>query len=244
VRWVVGDIHGCAREFDRLLATIRFDPSSDEIWSLGDILNRGPDSLAALRLWRESGGRGVIGNHEINALLARSSRRPRELPALETLFRAPDADDLLTALRALPVLVYLPAVGVGPDAWIVHAGLDPRWAMLDRVSVKLDAVPHDDDWLENPDVRFATGVRCCTEDGRRSTFTGPPSDCPPGYRPWDEHYRGTTLVVHGHWAMRGHYRSRRTLGLDSACVQGGALTAWCQDEDRVVQVPAGARPAA
>ena len=57
------------------------------------------------------------------------------------------------------------------------------------------------------------------------------------FRPWDEFYRGETLVVHGHWAQRGYYRGERTMGLDSGCVYGGPLTAWCQDEDRVVQVP-------
>lgn len=238
MRWVVGDIHGCAREFDRLLTTIRFDPSRDQIWSVGDLLNRGPDSLATLRLWRASGGRGVIGNHEVSALLAHSGRRPRKLPALEELFRAPDADELLAALRALPVLAYLPATGNGPGAWIVHAGLDPRWKRLDRAAARINAGPHDDDWLENRGVRFAVGVRCCAADSARAGLVDLAAGCPRGYRPWNEFYRGPTMIVHGHWAMRGHYRNRRTLGLDSACVHGGWLTAWCQDEDRVVQVRA------
>jgi bis(5'-nucleosyl)-tetraphosphatase (symmetrical) len=63
-----------------------------------------------------------------------------------------------------------------------------------------------------------------------------PQDCEAPYRPWDDLYRGDTLVVHGHWARRGHYRGARTIGLDSGCVYGGKLTAWCQDEDRIVQV--------
>jgi bis(5'-nucleosyl)-tetraphosphatase (symmetrical) len=239
VRWIVGDVHGCAKELETLLETIRFDPARDELWCVGDLINGGPHSLAAIRLWRSVGGRGLIGNHEIVALLARSGRRPKSFPLLGELFAAPDADDLMEALRALPVLVYLPAAGRGPDAWLVHAGLSPRWKRLDATAARLNDGPHDDDWLEHPDVRFAAEVRCCTEDGRCSTFTGRPDGCPAPFRPWDELYRGPTLVVHGHWAARGHYRSRHTMGLDSGCVHGGRLTAWCQDEDRLVHVPRG-----
>ena len=67
MRWVVGDVQGCARELDDLLREIRFDPAKDELWSTGDLVNRGPASLAAARLWRDIGGRVVICNHEIYA---------------------------------------------------------------------------------------------------------------------------------------------------------------------------------
>jgi bis(5'-nucleosyl)-tetraphosphatase (symmetrical) len=237
VRWIVGDIQGCAREFEELLRLIRFDPDGDELWCLGDLINRGPDSLAVLRLWKSVGGRSLIGNHEVNALLSYSGRRPRELELLEDLFRSPDADRLMGDLRRLPALIHLPAVGVGPDAWIVHAGLDPRWKDLHRTAERINSEPHDDDWLLSPDVRFATVVRCCTDNGRRSDHNGAPEDCPSPYRPWDALYSGSTLVVHGHWATRGFYRTSRTMGLDSGCVYGGSLTAWCQDEDRIVRIP-------
>jgi len=87
-------------------------------------------------------------------------------------------------------------------------------------------------------VACATRIRCCKPDGERHRFTGPPDGCPAGFVPWDTLYRGPTLIVHGHWAMRGYFRTERVLGLDSGCVYGGPLSAWCQDEDRVVQVPA------
>jgi bis(5'-nucleosyl)-tetraphosphatase (symmetrical) len=120
----------------------------------------------------------------------------------------------------------------------VHAGLHPRWRDLASVSSAVNDATHDDDWLESEEVSFATRVRCCTADGVRSKFDRAPQDCPPPHRPWYEHYQGSTLVVHGHWAWHGYYRGRITIGLDSGCVYGGALTAWCQDEDRVVQIPA------
>ena len=100
MRWLVGDVQGCARELDDLLKAIRFDPGVDELWCLGDLINRGPDSLATLRLWRAIGGRGVIGNHEVYALCARSGRWPRKKDTLQALYDAPDGDELLGALRS------------------------------------------------------------------------------------------------------------------------------------------------
>lgn len=237
MRWVVGDIQGCARELETLLRVIRFDARTDELWAAGDIINRGPDSLDAVRLWLECGGRGVIGNHEVYALCARSGRWPRKRDSLDALYAADDCDRLLDALRRLPVVASLPAVGLGPAAWLVHAGLHPRWNDLPSVAAALDAGEHDDEWLQRDDVSFATRVRCCTVDGVRSKFDRAPADCPPPYHPWDALYRGAARVVHGHWAWRGHYRNGAVMGLDSGCVYGGMLTAWCQDEDRIVQVP-------
>lgn len=239
MRWLIGDLQGCAREFEDLLKKIEFDAARDEVWCLGDLVNRGPDSLGAVRLWRDIGGRGVIGNHDIYALLVHSGRWPRKHDTLGPLFAAPDGPALLQRLRELPALSFLPATpgSGGRDVWVVHAGLDPRWRDLHAAAARINAPPHDDDWLESPDVSFATRVRCCTASGERSKFDRRPEDCPPPYKPWDALYSGDTLVVHGHWAWRGHYRGARTIGLDSGCVYGGVLTAWCQDEDRVVQVP-------
>lgn len=238
MRWIVGDIQGCARELGDLLDEVRFDPGRDELWCLGDMINRGPDSLAVMRLWRDVRGRAVIGNHEVDALLAHSGTRPRKLRNLKELFEFPDASVLMERLRDLPLLEFLPSAGKGPDVWAVHAGVDPRWADLEGLAAEVNGSPHDDAWLQSAEVDFATNVRCCTREGRRWNHTGPPEDCSEPYRPWDSLYRGGTLIVHGHWAARGHYRGKRTLGLDSGCVYGGKLTAWCQEEDRIVQVPA------
>ena len=182
-----------------------------------------------------------IGNHEIYALSVRDGTWPRKDDTLQALFDADDGDDLLAQLRDLPALVKLPAMGapIG-DVFVVHAGVHPKWE-LDAMLAPLGAGEHGRDWLDSDAVKFATRVRCCTADGERSRHHGKPEDCPPPYRPWDEHYSGMTMIVHGHWAWRGYYRRQRVIGLDSGCVYGGPLTAWCIEEDRVVQVPARAR---
>ena len=120
----------------------------------------------------------------------------------------------------------LPDGACGPDVWAVHAGLHPQWRDLHAVADAVNDAPHDDAWLERPEVSFATRVRCCTATGERSRFDRSPADCPPPYRPWDTFYAGPALAVHGHWAWRGHYRGPHTMGLDSACVYGERLTAW------------------
>ena len=68
-------------------------------------------------------------------------------------------------------------------------------------------------------------------------FDGAPADCPAPYVPWDALYTGDDLIVHGHWARRGHYVSKKTIGLDSGCVYGGPLTAYCVEDERIVQIP-------
>ena len=238
MRWVVGDVQGCATELDDLLRATRFDPARDELWCAGDIVNRGPDSLAAAKLWRDVGGRGVVGNHEVYALLAHTGRWPRKKDWLQELYEAADGEELLERLRALPLLAFLPGDGGRVrDAWVVHAGLHPAWDDVHAIAERVNERAHDDDWLESDEVTFATRVRCCDAEGRRSKWDREPEGCEAPYRPWEAFYRGDALVVHGHWAWRGHFRTTSTIGLDSGCVYGGMLTAWCQEEDRVVQVP-------
>ena len=241
MRWVVGDVQGCVRELERLVEAIDFDPSRDELWSVGDLVNRGPDSLAVLRLWRDIGGSGVLGNHDVYALRADAGTRRRKRDTLDALLAAPDVDQLLEPLRGWPLLARLRVQQPGRETWLVHAGLHPLWSDLPAVAARINTGPRDAAWLDAPDTRFATRVRCCTAAGRLSDHSGPPAGCPKPCRPWDDFYGGEALIVHGHWARRGHYRRGSTLGLDSGCVYGGPLTAWNAEEDRIVQV-AGYRP--
>ena len=220
-----------------------FRPGRDELWCLGDLVNRGPDSLAVLRRWKELDGRAVIGNHDIHALLAHSGRKPRVMPSMAEVFAATDGPALLDRLRRQPLLVFLGSAGAGPDVWAVHAGIHPAWPSLEEAAERINATAdaHDDDWLQHADTAFVTQVRCCDREGKRPRHTGPPDACPAGSSPWDDFYRGEAPVIHGHWGTRGHYRTEYSIGLDSGCVYGGRLTAWCQDEDRVVQVRAAGR---
>jgi bis(5'-nucleosyl)-tetraphosphatase (symmetrical) len=236
MRWFVGDIQGCVREFESLLQKINFQVNTDEIICLGDMIRRGPASLEAARLWHDVGGQGVIGNHEIHALLMAAGVRTPMDPELKRILDAEDGEALLTQMRALPVLAFFAGIDGRPDVWAVHAGIRPQWTDLHSVSARLNHGDHNDQWLTSADVSFATQARCCTPSGEPVRFSGTPEERPSESVPWDSLYKGDALVVHGHWARRGFYRGPRTMGLDSGCVYGGALTAWCQDDGRIVQV--------
>jgi bis(5'-nucleosyl)-tetraphosphatase (symmetrical) len=132
---------------------------------------------------------------------------------------------------------HLAAERGGRDAWLVHGGIRPYWDDLDAVAKDLNHKPRPEEAFFSDDLMFSVFARCCTPEGGFARFAGCPEDCPDGTRPWDDFYEGDDLIVHGHWAMRGHYRSRNVIGLDSGCFYGGKLTAWCQEEDRIVQVP-------
>jgi len=234
MRWLVGDIQGCAVEFEKLLESIKFNAGVDELWCLGDLVNKGPDSLAVLRLWRDVGGQGVLGNHDLYALQARAGIRPRGRDTLDRLFEAHDAEPLLGRLADLPIMVHLPADAGGRDVWVVHAGLHPAWNDLQSTADRLNSAVKFE-WPQiSPEVEFATNVRCCTAAGVH--VHGTTRECPEPAQPWDDFYDGDPLIVHGHWARRGYYRTPRTMGLDSGCVYGGVLTAWCQEEDRIVSI--------
>jgi bis(5'-nucleosyl)-tetraphosphatase (symmetrical) len=226
-RIFVGDVQGCRVELERLLEAVGFDPAQDRLEPVGDLVNRGPDSLGTLRLVRSLGAGGVLGNHDVHLLRAASGRRAvRPQDTFGDVLEAPDRDDLVDWLAARPFFRDL------DDVWLVHAGLNPAWD--DPAEVLSDGDPFDPD----DDCDFAIRVRHCTEDGQRPERDDPPP--PPPFAPWFEHWqgRGAPTIVFGHWAMRGLVREPGIRGLDTGCVWGGRLTAWIAEEDRLVHVPA------
>lgn len=228
-RIFVGDIQGCREELEALLEEVRFDDSSDELHPVGDLVNRGPDSLGTLRLLRRLRAGGVLGNHDIHLLKVAAGTEPeREGDTIDTILAADDGADLLAWLRERRL------VRAWADVIAVHAGLHPSWS--DPADVLGALSPTADDWR----VAFSTRVRHCDKDGNR-----PERDWPlpgPPFVPWYEAYVGrqgtARTVVWGHWARNGLVVRDGIRGLDTGCVWGGQLTAWIAEEDRLVHVPA------
>ncbi|HVN87376.1 MAG TPA: metallophosphoesterase [Candidatus Binatia bacterium] len=229
-RIFIGDIQGCARQLDDLLAAVDLR-SHDRLYCVGDLVNRGPNSLAVLRRLYQLDARIVLGNHDLHLL--RHARRGTVVKASDPLHAtldAPDCDDLLAWLAAQPVM------RVEDDLVAVHGGVHPAWHDLVAVARDLnDAVRAVINGGRDERVRFVTEVRYCDANGRRPKVDDPPPA--PPYYPWDTFYEGTRTVVFGHWAMRGLVIGARVRGLDTGCVYGGALTAWIAESDRIVQVP-------
>ena len=227
-RIFVGDIQGCREELEQLLELLRFDPAADTLEPVGDVVNRGPDSLGTLRLLIRLGAGGVLGNHDVHLLrVAAGLRTQGRKDTLDEVMAAPDRRELLDWLSARPF-----AKSFG-DILLVHAGLHPSWG--DPVT-RLSGL---DPLTEHPDLRFAVTVRWCTASGE---VPGGDEEPPAGaaFKPWFDLWplRGGLTVVFGHWARRGLVLRPGFRGLDTGCVWGGRLSAWIAEEDRVVDVPA------
>jgi len=208
VRWAIGDIQGCADELTALLARIGFRPDRDQIWFVGDLVNRGPDSLKVLRLVRSLADNAlcVLGNHDLHLLavaLAREKVRKRD--TLKAILDAPDRNVLIEWLTQRPLAHY----AADEDDLLVHAGVVPQWSVDDTLALAgevqralrsdpqalLAAMYGDepDRWqpsLKGVDrLRFAVNVltrlRFCTADGRIDfRQKGQPDSAPPPWLPW------------------------------------------------------------
>lgn len=227
-RIFIGDIQGCRDELERLLALVKFDPSRDALEPVGDLVNRGPDSLGVLRLMKSIGAGGVLGNHELHLLAARRGARAlKPTDTLRPVLEAPDCEELLSWLRAKPFIKAWPGI------LLVHAGLSPVWT--DPVAELSSLDPEK----RHPSIDIATRVRWCTEAGvMPNPETDPPAQ--PGFRPWHEHLEGhfKETIVFGHWARPGLVKRPGFRGLDTGCLWGGRLTAWIEQDDTFVSVAA------
>jgi bis(5'-nucleosyl)-tetraphosphatase (symmetrical) len=265
-RYAIGDLQGCDRELRALLALVKFSPDRDRLWFVGDLVNRGPGSLATLRLARTLADNAVVvlGNHDLHLLaLAHGAHRRRRSDTLDEVLAAPDRDALLEWLISRPL-----AHAEGDDL-MVHAGVVPQWSVALTLSLAREvgaALRRDPRALfdhmygNEPDrwdarltgmarLRFAinvlTRLRVCTADGRVDlTMKGEPPPPPSPLRPWFEHAHRASRdarVIFGHWSALGLMRRRGVIGLDTGCVWGGALTAVDLDSERApLAVPCAA----
>ena len=74
----IGDVHGCADEFEELLKRLKLK-SDDKVIQVGDLVNRGPDSHRVVELAREYQVESIIGNHELRLITARGETSPAYL---------------------------------------------------------------------------------------------------------------------------------------------------------------------
>ena len=135
--YAIGDLQGCHAEFVELLERIAFDPDRDQLWLAGDLVNRGPDSLACLREVRALGSAAVtvLGNHDLHLLaVARGGGRLNRKDTLNAILDAPDREALLDWLQSQPLLVNQAFAGQG-ETVMTHAGLLPQWSLQEAVSL-------------------------------------------------------------------------------------------------------------
>jgi bis(5'-nucleosyl)-tetraphosphatase (symmetrical) len=152
--YVIGDLQGCAHEAEALLAKIALDAGADSqarILFVGDLINRGPESLLALRrmkaLAETSGGRveALLGNHDLHLLaVAAGAQAASKSDTLDEILAAPDRDALLAWLRGRPLAMFVDA------HLLVHAGVAPQWdaAQTMALAAEVEDVLRGDGWID------------------------------------------------------------------------------------------------
>lgn len=250
--YLIGDVQGCDAALGRLLANIGFSPSRDQVFLLGDLVNRGPDSAGVLRraMAQEGAIRCILGNHDLSLLaVANGTRRAQDSDTHDSVLQAPDRERLLLWLRQQPLA--LDAYG-----WLlVHAGVLPSWPRAQVLALAAEAADalagpghgqflaqmygnQPDRWHDNLSgidrlrviINALTRLRFCTPEGVMADLkaSGPPAEAPKGMLPWYEAPRRRTAgqrIAFGHWSSLGYLSRADLLALDTGCVWGRALSA-------------------
>ena len=253
--YAIGDVQGCYPELQRLLDKLRYDPAADRLWFCGDLVNRGGESLATLRLIHGLREQSVItlGNHDLS-LLAIAQRKPEAQakvnPELREVLFADDAPVLFEWLRSQRLLHHDEQLG-----WtMIHAGLAPQWTLRQaqkaapEVERELSSPRHGrilknlfgnrpagwSNRLQGLDrqratINLLTRMRYCDVNGRIDfEAKGEPGTQRPGLYPWFEVpgvRRRETRIVCGHWSALGRFAGLGIHAIDTGCVWGGQLTA-------------------
>ncbi len=260
-KYAIGDVQGCYTSLRRLLDKIRFNPGKDQLWLVGDLINRGPHSLAVLRFIKSLGKHAVtvLGNHDLHLLVVASGHAHlHKGDTLDAILRAPDRDELLDWLRRQKMM--------HADAGyaMVHAGLLPQWTIAQALKLahEVEAALRSDDYdtflaamYGNKPARWRdslkgmnrlrvitnafTRLRVCKTDGAMEfKHKALPVALPRGYMPWfnvPARRSRRTPVIFGHWAALGYCDEHNVIGIDTGCVWGGSLTALRLSDRKLFQ---------
>ncbi len=260
--YAIGDIQGCYHAFQALLERVGFDKSSDQLWLVGDLINRGSGSLEVLR-WcyqHQDNITTVLGNHDLHAIVvAHGIRKPHRGDTIQAILDAPDAEALLTWLRHQPLLE------ANEDYVMVHAGLLPEWrvdqalAYAKEVEQALQGENYveflvnmygntpaqwDEGLIGYDRLRMITNVmtrmRVCHPSGALDfDFKGELADVPKGLLPWfdmPDRASSNQAIIFGHWSALGLHQRDNVYALDTGCLWGGKLTAMCLESKAITQV--------
>ncbi len=246
--WAIGDLQGCLPSLLRLRDQL---PDDATLWLTGDLVNRGPESLATLR-WASRQGKAlttVLGNHDLHLLaVAAGIRKPHRGDTFGDILAAPDRDELLDWLRRQPLAHF-------EGGWLlVHAGVLPQWTVSRTLELAREAshVLSGSNWIDflkemygnqpaSWDDRLSgsarlrviinalTRLRFCSQDGEMEFATKEGLDqAPSGFLPWFEvpgRMSASTPIVFGHWSTLGLIDRPNLLAIDTGCVWGRQLSA-------------------
>ncbi|MFV1997042.1 MAG: symmetrical bis(5'-nucleosyl)-tetraphosphatase [Acidiferrobacterales bacterium] len=251
--YAIGDVQGCFEPLTALLEKIDFNKNRDRLWFTGDLVNRGPDSVAVLRFVRALGNSAitVLGNHDLHLLaIASGHAKQKRRDTLAHFLAADDRDELLLWLRTRPLLHRDSTLGYT----MVHAGLAPQWSLEEaqQLAAEVEQILRSDNYREffphmygnHPywwqsslagwdRLRFITNVftriRYCDNNGNLDLEQkGAPAEVPAPLKPWfeyrDKRNAGETILF-GHWSTLGFIKTNDVICLDGGCLWGGKLIA-------------------
>lgn len=252
--YAVGDLQGCLEPLQCLLEHVHFDPARDRLWLVGDLVNRGPQSLETLRFLysiRHS-LTCVLGNHDLHLLAAsRNVERLKKGDTLREILDAPDCADLLHWVRQQKLLHH----DAERNLVMVHAGIPPQWSLKKalKCAAEVEFALQDDALCQafldgmygnepnkwDSDLQgvtrlrvitnYFTRMRFCTSDGKLDLKGKDGIETAlPGYAPWFQHKErktGDVKIIFGHWAaLEGRCDEPGVYALDTGCVWGAAMT--------------------
>lgn len=251
--YAVGDLQGCLKPLKCLLDEVAFNPSCDVLWSVGDLVNRGPDSLDTLRFIDSLGNAcvAVLGNHDLHLLAtSHDASRLRKSDTLLPILKADDCEVLLASLRQRPLAHWDARLGM----LMTHAGVPPIWTVKQTLkrAAEVEAVLRSDERLplflddmygNEPDrwkaslsgvprlrciTNYLTRMRFCKADGTLDLASKEGvGTAPTGFAPWFSFPRRNpeAQLVFGHWAaLEGRTGVAGIHALDSGCVWGNSMT--------------------
>jgi bis(5'-nucleosyl)-tetraphosphatase (symmetrical) len=253
--YAIGDVQGCFDELLKLLDLVNFDPTRDQIWLAGDLVNRGPKSAEVIRFAQKLGKdhvKVVLGNHDLHLLATAAgvNEHQHRMDTMDSVLEADDCDELVTWLRHQSLFHHDTKLGFS----MVHAGLPPEWTIkkAKKRAKEVESILRSDNWRDffkhmygnKPEIwskklsgwdrlRYITNcftrLRYCHEDGRLAlNFKGEPKTKPSGQLPWFEMPNRATQndkIVFGHWSTLGTGQYGNVFSLDSGAVWGEQLTA-------------------
>jgi bis(5'-nucleosyl)-tetraphosphatase (symmetrical) len=253
--YAIGDVQGCYGALQRLLTTIDFNEKVDRLWFVGDLVNRGPESLAVLRFISTLPipARITLGNHDLHLLASLFTDSPKvgHDDTLSEILHATDNDHLGHWLRKQPMLYYSEELKVV----MCHAGIAPLWdlAKAEQLAQEVELVLASDDFrpflqnlygnkpklwsdsLQGMDrlraiTNYFTRMRFCMADGSLCfDYKGPPVTAPAEIYPWYAVPGRKSIgpdIIFGHWAaLGGGSPAPGIYALDTGCLWGGRLTA-------------------
>lgn len=264
MNYVIGDIQGCFGGLQKLLKKLKFEPKTDKLWAVGDLVARGPNSLETLRYLKSLGKSFdcVLGNHDLHLIaMAHGIGKPKPNDKLDELIAANDFSKLIEWLQTKPL-----ALKIGKNHLVSHAGLYPAWsfkqaiAASDEVSTCLQS-KHAKQFLKNmygnePNrwdqnltgverLRFMTNaltrMRYVQKEQLEFKHKCHPSVSPKELSPWfdikNKHLKKEQIVLFGHWAsLLGETNKAKVIGLDTGYVWGKYLSAYCVETKKIIKI--------